>query len=379
MKIAIPTFQFKRGGGITYLKQILPLFSQLYPEHTFVIYAPKRHDFIEQLGLGKNIQIVYRTIPLGMIGRVLYEQLILPIELMRDDIDVLFSTGDITSLLAPCPVVLAVRNPNPYYKRVSWSRYRKFRLFLLRLHTHASIIKAYAVFFVSDASRKRVQSILNVPMKKLSTIYHGMNHDLFNAHKKPLAHGFQKYVPYILSVSTINPHKNFETLIKAYAKLPEKVIDAHHMLVVGKFVSTAYEQKIKRLVAQQNLENRIIFTGPVPLEDLPAVYQNAAVFVLPSLLETFGHPLVEAMASGAPVIASKSTSNPEILGGAGRLFKTTDPESLAKKLESVLKSQSTRDALREKGIKRAQDFSWEQSAQQAMKLITNAHTDGKKT
>ena len=387
MNIAIPTFQFKQGGGLTYLANIVPEMARQSPHDSFHLFMPPRHkDLIrDDNAMPRNIRRVTYNIPFGLLGRVFFEQCVLPWVLKQHQIDVLFSVGDVTTLLAPCPVVLAVRNPNPYYNEVHWGLLQRSKLLILRMLTRWSIAKARATFFVSDASRERVKKVLHSKHNSLHTIYHGLNHQLFHAGKHANLKKFLQYQPFILSVSTINPHKNFELLIDAMAILTQSeakkisqprdaISKPIHTLIVGAAASPTYAAHLQEKIMQRNLTDRILLVGPVAYSELPALYQMADVFVLPSLIETFGHPLVEAMACGTPVIATNTTSTPEILGGAGLLCEPYDPQDLATKLATVLDDNVVRKRLREHGLKRAAYFSWEKTARQTLSLIHNAVT-----
>jgi len=125
-----------------------------------------------------------------------------------------------------------------------------------------------------------------------------------------------------------------------------------------------------------NIDEKVQFFGEIPFESMPEVYQGADLFVLPSFLETFGIPLIEAMASGVPVIAANSTSCPEVVGDAGILFDPTNPGELAEKITMVLRDQDLRNTMIKKGLARARTFSWEETARKTLAVFEEAYRNG---
>ena len=126
------------------------------------------------------------------------------------------------------------------------------------------------------------------------------------------------------------------------------------------------------MVQQLYLDGKVIFTGEIPHENVPPLYQRASLFVLPSYLETFGMPLIEAMASDVPVIAANASAIPEVVGDAGLLFDPDDPDELRAKMEAVLSDPQLREELINRGLKRAKLFSWEKCAKETLAVFKEA-------
>jgi glycosyltransferase involved in cell wall biosynthesis len=116
------------------------------------------------------------------------------------------------------------------------------------------------------------------------------------------------------------------------------------------------------------LERRVVCTGRLPIEDIRLLYSHADLFVFPSIYEGFGMPVLEAMACGAPVITSNRTALPEVAGDAAVLVNPEDAEELGEAMVRVLEDQTLRATLKEKGLKRAKQFTWERAARQTMAL-----------
>jgi glycosyltransferase involved in cell wall biosynthesis len=169
---------------------------------------------------------------------------------------------------------------------------------------------------------------------------------------------------YVLYFGSNKPHKNVPHLIKAFARLGIK--DRADLVIAGQW-DERYPQT-KDLVEQLNLKDRVRFIGPVQDDDLPALYGGAEVFVFPSEYEGFGLPVLEAMACGAPVVCSNRSSLPEVAGDAALLCEPQDSEALAHAIEQILTDRDLRATLQQRGLARAAQFSWEQTAQRTLNV-----------
>jgi glycosyltransferase involved in cell wall biosynthesis len=170
--------------------------------------------------------------------------------------------------------------------------------------------------------------------------------------------------PYILYVGSIEPRKNLLRLLQAYALLRES-LPGWRLVIVGArnvWLSSSLTEEIERL----NLKTWIHFTGYVPEEDLPALYNGAGLFVFPSLYEGFGLPVLEAMACGVPVITSQASSLPEVAGDAALLVDPHSVEEIAAAMLRVLSDPGLRQDLKFRGLERSAGFSWERTARQTI-------------
>lgn len=166
---------------------------------------------------------------------------------------------------------------------------------------------------------------------------------------------------YLLYVGGLSPHKNLPRLIEGFAK--SAPVEASLVLVGDlKDVFHTHVPEIQRTITREGLDGRVILTGFVPDDDLVYLYSRAYALALPSLLEGFGLPAVEAMACGVPVAASRAGSLPEVVGDAGLLFDPLEVDSIAEALGRLFADRSERDRLAAMALKRAADFSWERSA-----------------
>src|SRR5262249_49559878 len=167
--------------------------------------------------------------------------------------------------------------------------------------------------------------------------------------------------PYVLTVGTVEPRKNHARLIEAFHRLKQGGELPQHLLVMvgGKgWIYDAVFATVRRL----GLEAEVRWLGYVPFEDLPVLMSGAELFVYPSLYEGFGLPPLEAMACGAAVVASNTTSLPEVVGDTGLLIDPTSVDDLAAAMRCVLMDPELRRRLRHKALERAQTFTWERTA-----------------
>jgi len=166
--------------------------------------------------------------------------------------------------------------------------------------------------------------------------------------------------PYLLNVGTLEPRKNHCRLLEAFRRLRQQRPSLEHQLVLVGGQGWKYEP-IFEAIESYGLKPHVKWIGFVPLQDLPALYNGADVFVYPSLYEGFGLPPLEAMACGTPVVAARSSSLPEVVGDAGLLVDPLNVDELADAVGQVLADGQLHKTLREKGLQRAGLFSWEKT------------------
>jgi glycosyltransferase involved in cell wall biosynthesis len=185
---------------------------------------------------------------------------------------------------------------------------------------------------------------------------------------------------FLLYVGGISPHKNLGALIQAFADIRHHAAHADLRLVLvgdysGDVFYSAYAELRRRADAQQ-LGDAVRFTGYVADDDLVHLYNAAAVFVMPSLLEGFGLPAIEAMACGAPVVVSNRGALPEVVGDAGVVFDPDTPDGLRDALLGVLDDTALRQRLRQLAPQRAAAFSWERAAQVTLEAFRELLREG---
>lgn len=228
---------------------------------------------------------------------------------------------------------------------------------------HPLTKRLYTRRLVPHVARKARLIITNSEYSKWQIIrYLGISEDRIRV--TPLAAGSEfkpvpvrPAAPYFLYVGNLEPRKNLERLVEAFAQIPQK---DHRLFIVGTrwYHGDDAEQKARSL----GLNGRVKFLGYVPRAELPGLFSGATAFVYPSLLEGFGLPIVEAMACGTPVITSDNSSMKEIGEGAAVLIDPRDTRQISEALASVADDSALREELSKKGLKRAAEFSWQQTA-----------------
>jgi glycosyltransferase involved in cell wall biosynthesis len=216
------------------------------------------------------------------------------------------------------------------------------------------------IFTVSEFSKKDISSQLGIPEEKFTVIY--------NSVSKHFRRLFTKKEKLILSVATLQPYKNLESLIKAFISLKNKGrLREYKLYLVGGINRKVFSNSnISRLVEGRG---DIHFTGYVSDDELVKLYNTAEAFVLPSKFEGFGIPPLEAMACGTPVIVSNAGSLPEVCGDAAYYVNPYSTEDIAKGIERVINDKKLQMELIEKGLKRVKLFSWEKSAKKLMETV----------
>jgi glycosyltransferase involved in cell wall biosynthesis len=242
-----------------------------------------------------------------------------------------------------------------------------------RLNYPRSARAADAIIINSESLRSEIQRYLDVDPRKLKLIYEAVDHDLFRpgdagaARADVARHGVTK--PFVLFVSSLWPYKNCDGLLRAWA-LARGDLGDRQLAVVGAGRDEKYLASLRSLAAELGIASDVIFVGGVPLEETVSFYRAADVFVYPSLNETFGLPILEAMACGCPVVTSDTSAMPETAGGAAVLSDPKDPASIAK---AILEAAGPgRDRLRELGLQRAGQFTWAVTAASTLDVYREA-------
>ncbi len=247
------------------------------------------------------------------------------------------------------------------------------------LYDHAQ--RAHAIIADSECTKRDVMKFLEIPSEKIQVIYSGVNSMFRPIHDTSILNRIRRkyHLPskIILFVGTLEPRKNIVGLIQAYKELIRDLKSNYSLVIVGG-KGWAYKD-IFKTVGDLKIKDRIVFTGYVPDEDLPAIYNLGDVFVYPSFYEGFGMPVVEAMACGVPVITSNLSSLPEVGGDAVLYVSPGQTEEIAHTIKSILTDEKLRVSLKEKGLIRSKSFTWENAARQVLKVFDTVMNEGSKS
>jgi glycosyltransferase involved in cell wall biosynthesis len=239
---------------------------------------------------------------------------------------------------------------------------------------------ADAIIINSESLRSEIRRYLDVDERKLRLIYEAVDHDLFTPGDSGLARhrvaSFGVTKPFVLFVSSLWPYKNCDGLLRAWAIARNELGD-RQLAVVGAGRDEVYMSSLRALAEELGIASEVVFTGGVPLAETVAFYQAADVFVYPSLNETFGLPILEAMACGCPVVTSDTSAMPETAGGAAVLADPRDPASIARAI--VEAAGPGGDRLRDLGLRRASEFTWGATAASTLDVYREAAEQRKRS
>lgn len=293
-------------------------------------------------------------------GPFLWTQVFLPLALTKEKLDLFFSPAHYAPRWTKIPIVLTIHD-------LSFFRYpedfKKSDLAKLIWWTNYSVKIAKKIIAVSNTTKKDILKIYHLPEEKIKVIYNGFEKNL-SKEKKTTVEKIGKN--YFLYVGTLQPRKNLLTLIRAFYKFNKKFPD-FELVLAGK-KGWMYEDLFKE-VSNLGLQEKVFFTDYVSEKQLEFLYKHAFAFVMPSLYEGFGLPLLEAMSYGCPVISSFSSSLPEVGGEACLYFNPQSEDDLFEKMEELYKNNDLRKQLIKKGKQRVKLFSWEKCGKETLELL----------
>jgi glycosyltransferase involved in cell wall biosynthesis len=368
------------GGGLTYVRNVIPqIAARNDAMATVLLEAGLRREF-QSLSNVEFLEWGGSSRP-GL--RFWLEQRMVRRLALRSGADVLLSAGNFAVWNSPIPQILLSRNSlytSSDFDRDLRSR-GETRLWLdNRLKSEFaewSIHAADRVVAPSQSFAEELQRWTGVPV---SAIYHGFDRDTFLSDHSPLPDAARQKLECasgafrLLFVSHYNYYRNFETLIRALPTIRRQLaprpvrLFLTCKLVPGSNPGAYRPERAAALVRQLNLSEEVVELGSIPYSLLHQVYRSADVYVTPAYAESFAHPLVEAMSSGLPVVASDLPVHQEICGDAGVYFERFSPEDLALRILAVAGSSQLADQLAQAGMVRAAAFSWKQHVDQILSV-----------
>jgi len=301
--------------------------------------------------------------------RKLWTQIALPLNLYltRPRPDVFFTPTHYAPRFSPVPTAVSIMDLSYIHFP---EMFKRPDLYQLRNWTAYSVRNAKKVLTISQASKDDIIKEYGVPEDKVIVTYPGVKLKTQNSKFKDTMQNSKltdKYGVkggYILFVGTIQPRKNIARLIEAFSKIKNEI----QLVIVGK-KGWLYEE-ILETPKKLEIADRVKFLDFVTDEDLPIFYKNAMCFVLPSLYEGFGLPVLEAMQYGCPVITSNVSSLPEAGGDAALYVDPLNVDDIKKNLDLIINNSELRKKLIKKGYEQAARFSWEKTAKETLKVLT---------
>ncbi len=354
----------QKTGVEVYAAQLIKHLALLDQKNQYVLYfRTKPQEWFYQLP--KNFEL--RVIPFPKF----WTQIRISFETMTSKVDALMILASALPFYHPKKSVVTVHD-------VAWrlfpEAFTPFMRNYLEWSTRYAVNRAAKVVAVSNSTKNDLVKFYGIDPGKVEVIYLGKS-EIFKPmtyeQAQPVLDKFGlTYQKYILFVGTLQPRKNILKLLEAFVILKRTYHIEEKLVIVGKhgWLWEPIEKKISDFIPKDSVK-RLDF-GTVKDDELPFLYSGAAVLTLPSLYEGFGLPPLEAMTSGVPVVVSNISSLPEVVGDAGMLVDPQSVDDIARGILDVLTNAGLRHDMIEKGLLQAQKFSWENTAQKTLELLS---------
>jgi glycosyltransferase involved in cell wall biosynthesis len=368
VRIAIDIRRMTEFGVGTYIRNVVRTLGRLDHENEyFLIGSPSK---VEEIGtLPPNFQ----TIPLLAAERSIQGYREFRNALKGLDCD-LVHIPNLFSLprALPCPYVMTVHDMLEHM-----SRAREQSGFWRSLYfqtTKRVLAGAARIFAVSNFTRNEIEKLFDIPPERIEVVYNAIDERFLRGHataadRDLIARRYQVTYPFLLYAGRVSPHKNVVRMIEAFSALKtelerDQAYPDLKLIIIGDDLSG--NPDLRRTVVRSGVQNDVRFLGFIPIEVLRIFYDEAKVFVFPSLYEGFGLPPLEAMVHGTPVVTSNVSSLPEVVGNAAVLVNPENVFEIMRALHRVLTDQSLRKRMKERGYQQAAKFSWEKSVRRIL-------------
>lgn len=355
----------KHGMDIVILESLKEMKNMSHPD--LLVYAQDDEDK-NALTSSINFEII-KTKPASY---PIWEQKMLPDLCRQHKIDLLHATSNTAPVSLKIPLVVTIHDIIYLEKWLltSGTYYQRFGALYRRWNVPRIAKNAAQIVTVSNYEKEKIQSKLKIPDKKIRTIYNACSNYFFSETSaeelETLKVKMNLPERFILFLGNTDPKKNLPNVLLSLAVLKKKN-KLDFTLVMPDFGKENL-LKLLRFQGNEHLIENIMLTGYIPNNELPGLYKLSLLFLYPSLRESFGIPILEAMASGAPLICSNTSAIPEIAGEDACYVNPSNPDDIAEKIEEVLKNNSLRNQLVEYGYKRAAMFSWKKTANELLEL-----------
>jgi glycosyltransferase involved in cell wall biosynthesis len=365
--IGIDARKVQDFGIGTYIRNLIHGLAEVDRENRYLLLTTREGKKL-LADLPGRFQAVVESSPVYSLR----ELVVLPWKIRRLGLDLYHSTHYVLPAAVPCKVVATIHDIiHLLYPEFLPNRFAL--LYAQRMIRH-TLNRGDRIIAVSANTRQDLMTHFAVDGRKIHVIYNGVE-DLFRQ-RLPAAErdawlerlGVRR--PYLLFVGNPKPHKNLDNLVKALAAAKRATPFAAPLVCVGGRPGSEF--KIRQRAEQLGIADGVQLLGEVPQEALPALYQGAHLFLYPTLYEGFGLPVVEAMASGTPVITSNTSALREIAEGYAYLVNPLDVPGMAEAISLCVTDDERRTALARLGEQRARDFDWRQAAERTLEVYLSA-------
>jgi glycosyltransferase involved in cell wall biosynthesis len=383
IRLFINALAASAGGGLTYLRNVIPHLSRRLDAETTVVLSPALRAEFSQL---PNISLVEASETSGTFRRFVREQTALPKLIRRSGADVLISTGNFALWNSPVPQILLSRNS--LYTSSDFLRDLRARgayaiwtdTLVKGWFARQSVARADVTVAPSESFAQELRSWTG---EHVISVHHGFDPPTFTSDATPLPVAVRAHLDQaqddlrLLFVSHYNYYRNFETLFRALPILSKRLHGKKVKLFLTCRLNSdenpgAYRaESASSLVETLRSQNSVVELGMVPYRSLHHLYRACNIYVTPAYAESFAHPLIEAMSSGLPVVASDLPVHREICGDAGAYFPRFSPEALADQILQLHESPELAAKLSDNGLRRACQFSWSEHVERMVVLAQN--------
>lgn len=356
----------ERAGIGRYARELIRALARLDHANQYVLFVPRdAHDDLLQFDWPSNFSIRRAPLSERYLAALWHRARVpLPIEGSIGAVDVFYSPDFLLPPTRARRKIVTVHDLS--YVRVP----ECFPAPLLNYLNRAvppSVARADLVLADAASTQRDLADAYHVPLHKIQVLYSGVDARFrpdVSEESKARVRELTRGKPYLLSVSTIQPRKNYARLVEAFGRIVNSQLAIDNLqLVIAGGRGWMYEQ-VFQAVERLGLRGRVLFPDFILDDDLPALYAGATLFVYPSLYEGFGLPVAEALACGAPVVSSNAASLPEVAGDAALYFDPRDVDAMTEAIRRALSDDALRADLRLRGLAQAKRFSWEKAAEE---------------
>ncbi|MCZ2355144.1 MAG: glycosyltransferase family 4 protein [Bacteroidia bacterium] len=369
MRIGVNTRLLLAGkleGLGRYAHEVLSRLVQIYPQHEFYFFFDRKYD--PQFIYAPNVTpvVVYPSARHPVLYYIWFEWA-LPYYLKKLNIDLFFSPEGYLCLNSQVSQIHVVHDLafEHYPQDISYLEGLFYRFFYPKY-----LQKAQKTVAISEFTRQDILNYYSADPQKIIPIWNGVSENFHPIDEAEQLKTRQKYTagyPYFLYVGSIHPRKNLSNLIRAFNIFKKNTLTPHKLVIVGR---KAWDyQKVLMDSNECSYRDDILFTGYIADEDLVKLYASCEAVCYVSYFEGFGLPAVEGFRSGVPVIASNTTSLPEVCGDAAILVDPHSPQDIANGMAQLIQNPEYRKNLIERGNDRVKLFSWQNTAESIGKLI----------
>ncbi len=351
------------GGTEIYLRCLLAELAEIDAANHYVVFT-NRETGTDLVPPRPNFEHAPQTVR-GAVrpARILWEQTCLPHAARRNRLDVLFNPGFTSPIVSPCPTVTVFHDlqhkRHPEY-------FRWFDLPFWRFFLYLSARRSTVLLTDSEATREDLLKYYRVPTGKVRVAPLGVDSRFFKIGEQ------RKSVqsrPYLLAVSTLHPHKNFDRLIRAFVEF-RRARPEFSLVIAG--LRGFHAEAIESLIGELGLRESVRLTGWIPRDELYGLFLHAFAFLYPTTFEGFGLPVLEALAAGIPTGCSAIEPVRSIAGDAALQFDPEDQGAIARAMVRLTSDEKLRSVLAERGPVRAAGFSWRRTAELTLAALQEA-------